>query len=276
MSLWTSNMTPPPWIFLSFLYTLYGQVSGKSSEVAIELSILVSWIATTCGWWKSRKASNSSFFASYAIDIHANEFQPTKKVAFICTTRWRSLESDSSSINDVMNNLSSLLFDDAYQYFGKTFKTGNWTQSQLKFKTQSSPWFDDTCREAKQNFNRAKHNYSRCRSDINRINLTHCRSKLNKAKRQAKAIYKFEEGERNKNLGKSNTKQFWKEIIKKKHTKKKSKSAESLSVTDFFTHFSNVFETQSETNGTRSHVDTNTHDETLDCPFSLEKKSYLH
>ena len=40
MSLWTSNMTPPPWIFLSFLYTLYGQVSGKSSEVAIELSIL--------------------------------------------------------------------------------------------------------------------------------------------------------------------------------------------------------------------------------------------
>ena len=47
MSLWTSNMTPPPWIFLSFLYILYGQVSGKSSEVAIELSILVSWIATT-------------------------------------------------------------------------------------------------------------------------------------------------------------------------------------------------------------------------------------
>ena len=50
MSLWTSNMTPPPWIFLSFLYTLYGQVSGKSSEIATELSILVSWIATTCGW----------------------------------------------------------------------------------------------------------------------------------------------------------------------------------------------------------------------------------
>ena len=49
MSLWTSNITMPPWIFLSFLNTLYGQVSGKSPEVAIELSILVSWIATTCG-----------------------------------------------------------------------------------------------------------------------------------------------------------------------------------------------------------------------------------
>ena len=49
-----------------FSNTLYGQVSGKSSEVAIELSILVS----------------CQFFASYAIDIHANKFQPTNKGAF--------------------------------------------------------------------------------------------------------------------------------------------------------------------------------------------------
>ena len=27
------------------------------------------------------------FFASYANDIRANEFQPTNKAAFICTTR---------------------------------------------------------------------------------------------------------------------------------------------------------------------------------------------
>ena len=79
-------MSPPPWIFLSFLYTLYGQVSGKSSEVAIELLILVSWIATT--WlMKVKKSQQFQFFASYAIDIHANEFQPTNKTAFICTTR---------------------------------------------------------------------------------------------------------------------------------------------------------------------------------------------
>ena len=83
-------MTPPPWIFLSFLYTLYGQVSGKSSEVATELSILVSWIATT--WlMKVKESQQFQFFASYAIDIHANEFQPTNKAAFICTTRLRPI-----------------------------------------------------------------------------------------------------------------------------------------------------------------------------------------
>ena len=80
MSLWTSNMTPPPWIFLSFLYTLYGQVSGKSSEVAIELSILVSWIATTCGWLKSRKASNSSFLPLMLLIFMLMNFNPLIKV----------------------------------------------------------------------------------------------------------------------------------------------------------------------------------------------------
>ena len=84
-------MTPPPWIFLSFLYTLsklYGQVSVKSSEVATELSVLVSWIATTDeSQGKQAIPFFFFFFASYAIDIYANEFQPTNKAAFICTTR---------------------------------------------------------------------------------------------------------------------------------------------------------------------------------------------
>ena len=80
MSLWTSNMSPPPWIFLSFLYTLYGQVSGKSSEVAIELLILVSWIATTCGWWKSRKATNSSFLPLMLLIFMLMNFIPLIKL----------------------------------------------------------------------------------------------------------------------------------------------------------------------------------------------------
>ena len=49
-------------IFLSFLYTLYGQVSGKSSEVAIELSILVSWIATNVADESQGKPAIPVFF----------------------------------------------------------------------------------------------------------------------------------------------------------------------------------------------------------------------
>ena len=105
MSLWTSNMTPPLWIFLSFLYTLYGQVSGKSSEVATELSILVSWIATTCGWWKSRKASNSSFLPLMLLIFMLMNFNPLIKLllfvpqgedlSFFCFVRGTNLFSVS-------------------------------------------------------------------------------------------------------------------------------------------------------------------------------------
>ena len=48
-------------MFLSFLYTLYGEDSGNKSEVAMELSIFVSWLAKIWGLSKPRKAKNSSF-----------------------------------------------------------------------------------------------------------------------------------------------------------------------------------------------------------------------
>ena len=35
---------------------------------------------------KVKESQQFQFFASYAIDIHANEFQPTNKASFICTT----------------------------------------------------------------------------------------------------------------------------------------------------------------------------------------------
>ena len=70
-------------IFLSFLYTLYGQASGKSSEVATELSILVSGTATTCGWWKSRKASNSSFLPLMLLIFMLMNFNQLIKLLFL-------------------------------------------------------------------------------------------------------------------------------------------------------------------------------------------------
>ena len=64
-------MTPPTWIFLSFLYTLYGQVSGKSSEVAIEIDF--GFLDSYNTWlMKVKESQQFQFFAPYAIDIHAN------------------------------------------------------------------------------------------------------------------------------------------------------------------------------------------------------------
>ena len=81
-------MTPPPWIFLSFLYTLYGQVSGKSSEGSCNRTVDFGFLDSYNMWlMKVKESQQFQFFAPYAIDIHANEFQPTNKAAFLCTTR---------------------------------------------------------------------------------------------------------------------------------------------------------------------------------------------
>ena len=85
------------------------------------------------------------------------------------------LDNNSSSIDDVVENFSTLLFDDAYQYFGKTVRP----EDQTARHPRTNPWFDNTCKIENQNFNRAKHEYSRCRSELNRANVTRCRTKLN-------------------------------------------------------------------------------------------------
>ena len=99
------------------------------------------------------------------------------------------MESDILSINEGVKNFSKSLFDDSFRYFGKTLIFES--EHHSKPSQTSNPWFDNTCKTAKQNFNRAKHAYSRCRSDQNRVTLTQCRTSLNKAKRRAQATYKF-------------------------------------------------------------------------------------
>ena len=76
ISLWISNITPPPSRVLAFLYTLYGQDSGNNSEVDMELSIFVSRIATIWGWWKSRKANNSNFLPLILLMFMLTNFNP--------------------------------------------------------------------------------------------------------------------------------------------------------------------------------------------------------
>ena len=153
-----------------------------------------------------------------------NASTPTKKLVWSCNNQelFRGklvnqfgkyndlitrLDSDNISVNEVVENFSKYLFDDAFCHFGKTINCES--DNQPKITNMSNPWFDNTCKTAKQNFNQAKHAYSRCRSNENRVNLTRCRTSLNKAKRRAQAVYKFEKGKRVQNLAKTNPKQFW-------------------------------------------------------------------
>ena len=207
-----------------------------------------------------------------------NASTPTKKLVWSCNNQelLRStlvnhfckyndlitrLCSDNISVYEVVENCSKYLFDDAFCHFGKTiiFDSDNLP----KIPNMSNPWFDCTCKTAKQNFNRAKYAYSRCRSNETRVNLTRCRTSLNKGKRRTQAVYKFEKGKRIQSGAKANLKQFWKEI--KTLLVKNRKRQNILLLMTLFYHFSNVFYTHPAEN-----IGEN-HDETLDNPFSEEE-----
>ena len=74
-----STITPPPLEFLSFLYTLYGQVSGNNSEVDIELSIFF------LGLLQSEVHGHQDkpiiqVFTPYTIYVYTRKFQSTDKL----------------------------------------------------------------------------------------------------------------------------------------------------------------------------------------------------
>ena len=79
MSLRMRSIIPPPWRFLSFLNMLYGHVSGNNYEVAFELLIFVSWIATIWGLWTSRKANKFIFLPLILSIFKLMNFSPPRE-----------------------------------------------------------------------------------------------------------------------------------------------------------------------------------------------------
>ena len=83
LSLWISNITPPPSRVLSFLYTLFGQDSGKSSEADMELSIFCLLNCHNLRLMKVKESQQLKFLTPYTIDVYAHKFQSTDKFVYI-------------------------------------------------------------------------------------------------------------------------------------------------------------------------------------------------
>ena len=171
-----------------------------------------------------------------------------------------SLQQNNSenNINETLNKFSDSIFACSDKHFGKSVSIEN-----VSTPKNSNKWFDEQCRTAKTDFNRAKRIFSYDRSEQNRINFTKCRSKYNKAKRRAKYKFKITEGQKISKMAKCNPKAFWKKI--KKYSSCNKVGSETLSSDDFFQHFSGVFE-----------GDENQNDRHLNLDFVLQSNEYLN
>ncbi|MEW8545054.1 MAG: reverse transcriptase family protein [Candidatus Thiodiazotropha sp.] len=139
------------------------------------------------------------------------------------------------SVNNAVEKFSNLLFDDAYSHFGVN---SSYSCNRHVFSNKQNAWYNDKCRNAKQKFSEASSLYKKNKSEERKRNLVQCRTKLNKETRRAKAIFKFEQGQRISKLAKTNPKSFWKSV--KKENKTMQRPSDNLSTDDFYMHFSDI------------------------------------
>ena len=77
--------------------------------------------------------------------------------------------------------------------------TNNKTHNSSHPSNKSNKWYNNDCKTAKQDFANATRSYKQNKSHENKLNFVRTRSKLNKAKRRAKAIHQFEQGQLSQN-----------------------------------------------------------------------------
>ena len=120
-------------------------------------------------------------------------------------------------IDRVVTNFTRMLHDSAFEMFGKTYNTSGYKSHKKK---SNDAWFDESCANAKTEFNAARNRFNRTRTDQSRINFVRARTRFNHIKTKAKRIFRIKEGRRIDNLASSRPKEFWKNVnscFKKKH-----------------------------------------------------------
>lgn len=151
--------------------------------------------------------------------------------------------SESVDNHNAVEKFSNLLFDDAFSHFGVN---SSYSCNRHFPANKQNAWYNDSCRNAKEKFSEASSLYKKDKSEERKLNFVKCRTKLNKETRRAKAVFKFEQGQRISKLAKTNPKSFWKHV--KKENKTMQRPSDKLSTNDFFTHFSDIHGTSDDDN----------------------------
>ncbi|ESO88701.1 hypothetical protein LOTGIDRAFT_165489 [Lottia gigantea] len=148
-----------------------------------------------------------------------------------------------NDVNILVKNITSLFYDISVSCFGRKQKIRN-NSRRFSSKLKHNEWYDSNCRKARSKFNRSRNRFVKTRTDYDRLIFCEHRKLFNRTKRRAKFSFGKEYGRRLSALHRSNPKEFWKSLKTQKRFTRKS----SLTSTDFFNHFSALYNHQSEIN----------------------------
>ena len=88
-------------------------------------------------------------------------------------------------IDTIVQSFTNYLYDSAFSAFGKTWTSKSSGPKSARARAKN-PWFDEKCRNARNDFKRARNLFLKCKNDVNRQSFVSMRSKYNKIKRVAK------------------------------------------------------------------------------------------
>ena len=134
-------------------------------------------------------------------------------------------------VDSIVLSFTNYVYDCAACAFCKTGRGKPSTKPKKR-------WFDDKCIQAMNEFKRARNQFLKNKSDVNRQTFVLLRSKYNK--NTAKKKFKIKEGQEVCSMAKSKPKQFWK-TIKKKIINSKAVKSGTLTVADLFEHFKSIY-----------------------------------
>ena len=165
--------------------------------------------------------------------------------------------------NSTIEKLSSFLYSNALKVFG--VKKQNKEQKRRKQK-RNVAWFNQNCRDAKEEFRNCRKKYYKDKNEENRINFVNSRNRYNKVKMYAKYRFRIKEGNRLENIAKNEPRSFWKEISKRTSNDDNEEMPEANSL---YNHFKSLLATSDHDYGNTAALTSDfVQDEDLDSPIS--------
>jgi exonuclease III len=144
------------------------------------------------------------------------------------------IESKFVNVDEGVDMLSTLLYEKAFDTFGKT-TTNNKKIPNRKF---TSLWYNHECENARKEFSSATRTYKNNRSPNNRKILLASRKKYRSVKRKSEANFKRQEKNKLHNFAKNQPQKFWKEI---KKLKKNKTDIGDITIEEFYDHFKDLY-----------------------------------
>ena len=169
---------------------------------------------------------------------------------------------NTESIDHVTQDFTRYLHDNAFEVFGQTRPTPG--------KKVNNKWFDENCRNSKNEFKIARNTFNRTKKAESRVNFSRARARYNRIKKKAKFKFKCDEGQRIRKLAQKQPRQFWKNI--KSQFQKPTEKADSLTVDDLCNHFKSLFgEAELDNNFDENVLNEQNFDNDLDLEFSEDE-----